>query len=95
MKRLRNEQMIKTPVSLNNRTSSTTESETDLKVPYGEVDQRHKIEPESDAAQLRQPIKNSLVLFHVITIRLNTGLFKFGLDNYLTNVARVKMRYWG
>ena len=46
MKRLRNEQMIKNPVFLNNRTSST-ESETDLKVLYDEVDQRHKIKPES------------------------------------------------
>ena len=37
--------MIETPVSLNNSTSST-ESETYLKVPYDEVDQRHKVEPE-------------------------------------------------
>ena len=45
MKRLRNGQMIETPVSLNNSTSST-ESETYLKVSYDEVDQRHKVEPE-------------------------------------------------
>ena len=47
------------------------------------------------AAQLRQPIKNSLVLCHLKTLRLYTGLFKFELDHYLTNVARVKSRYWG
>ena len=47
------------------------------------------------AAQLRQPIENSLVLCHLKTLRLNTGFFKFGLDHYLTNVARVKSTYWG
>ena len=47
------------------------------------------------AAQLRQPIKNSLVLSHLKTLRLYTGIFKFELDHYLTNVARVKSRYWG
>ena len=46
------------------------------------------------AAQLRQPIENSLVLCHFKTLRLCTGLFKFDLDHYLTNVARVKSTYW-
>ena len=47
------------------------------------------------AAQLRQPIENSLVLCHLKTLRLYTGLFKFELDHNLTNVARVKSTYWG
>ena len=47
------------------------------------------------AAQLRQPIENSLVLCHLKTLRLYTGLFKYELDHYLTNVARVKSTYWG
>ena len=47
------------------------------------------------AAQLRQPIENSLVLCHLKTLRLYTGLFKYALDHYLTNVARVKSKYWG
>ena len=29
------------------------------------------------------------------TLRLYTGIFKFELDHYLTNVARVKSMYWG
>ena len=45
MKRSRNEQMIESHVSLNHSTNSS-ESETDLKA-HDEVDQRHKIEPES------------------------------------------------
>ena len=45
------------------------------------------------AAQLRQPIENSLVLCHLKTLRLYTGLFKFELDHYLTIVARVKSTY--
>ena len=48
-----------------------------------------------DAAQLRQPIENSLVLCHLKTLRLYTGLFEFEHDHYLTNVARVKSTYWG
>ena len=47
------------------------------------------------AAQLRQPIKKSLVLCHLKRLRLYTGLFKFELDHYLTNAARVKCRYCG
>ena len=47
------------------------------------------------AAQLRQPIENSLVLCHLKTLRLYTGLFKYELDHYLTNAARVKSTYWG
>ena len=39
--------------------------------------------------------KNSLVLCHLKTLSLYTGFFKFELDHYLTNVARVKSRYWG
>ena len=49
----------------------------------------------SNAAQLRQPIENSLVLCHLKTSRLYTGPFMFELDHYLTNVARVKRTYWG
>ena len=45
------------------------------------------------AAQLRQPIENSLVLCHLKTLRLYTGLFKYKLEHYLTNVARVKSTY--
>ena len=48
-----------------------------------------------NAAQLRQPIENSLVLCHLKTLRLYTGLFKFELERYLTNVARVNSTYWG
>ena len=48
-----------------------------------------------NAAQLRQPIENSLVLCHLKTLRLYTGLFKYELEHYLTNVARVKSTYWG
>ena len=47
------------------------------------------------AAQLRQPIENSLVLCHLKTLRLYTGRFKYELDHYLTNVARVKSTYMG
>ena len=47
------------------------------------------------AAQLRQPIENSLVLCHLKALRLYTGLSKYELDHYLTNVARVKSTYWG
>ena len=47
------------------------------------------------AAQLRQPIENSLDVCHLKTLRLYTGPFKFELDHYLTNVARVKSTYWG
>ena len=47
------------------------------------------------AAQLRQPIENSLVLCHLKTLRLYTRLFEFELDHYLTNIARVKSTYWG
>ena len=36
--------------------------------------------------------KKSLFLCHLKTLRLHTGLFKFELDHYLTNVARVKVR---
>ena len=46
-------------------------------------------------AILRQPIENSLVLCHLKTLRLYTGLFKYELDHYLKNVARVKSTYWG
>ena len=46
------------------------------------------------AAQLRPPIEKSLVLCHLKTLRLYTGPFKFELDHYLTNVARVKSTYW-
>ena len=42
------------------------------------------------AAQLRQPIEKSLDLCHLKTLRLYTGLFKFQLDHYFTNVARVQ-----
>mgnify|MGYP003692133457 CR=1 FL=1 len=49
----------------------------------------------NNAAQLRQPIKNSLVLCHLKTLRLYTGLFKCEPVHYLTKVARVKSRYWG
>ena len=44
-----------------------------------------------DAAQIRQPIENSLVFCHLKTLRLYTGLFKFELDHYLTNEST----YWG
>ena len=37
------------------------------------------------AAQLRQPKENSLVLCHLKTLRLYTGLFEFEFDHYLTN----------
>ena len=47
------------------------------------------------AAQLRQPIENSLVLCHLKTLRLYTGFFEIELNHYLTNVARVKSTYWG
>ena len=47
------------------------------------------------AAQLRQPIKKFISFVSLKTLRLYTGLFKFELDHYLTNVARVKSRYWG
>ena len=47
------------------------------------------------AAQLRQPIESSLVLCHLKTLHLYTGLFKYELDHYLTNVAQVKSTYWG
>ena len=47
------------------------------------------------AAQFRQPIENSLVLYHLKTLRLYTGFFEFELNHYLTNVARVKSTYWG
>ena len=47
------------------------------------------------AAQLRQPIENSLILCHLKTLRFYTGLFKFEHDNDLTNVARVKSLYTG
>ena len=43
------------------------------------------------AAQLRQLIENSLVLCHLKTLRLDTGLSEFDLDHYWTNVARVKV----
>ena len=43
------------------------------------------------AAQLRQPIENTLVLCHLKTLRFYTGLYEFELDHYLTNVARVKI----
>ena len=33
-----------------------------------------------------------IILCHLKTLRLYTGLFKFELDHYLTNVARVKIR---
>ena len=33
------------------------------------------------AAQLRQPIENSLVLCHLKTLRLYTWLFKYELDH--------------
>ena len=46
-----------------------------------------------NAAQLRQPIENSLVLCHLKTLRLYTELFKFELDHNLTNVVRVKSTY--
>ena len=45
--------------------------------------------------QLRQPIETSLVLCHLKTLRLYTGVFKFQLDHYLTNVARAKSTHWG
>ena len=47
------------------------------------------------AAQLRQPKEYSLVLCHLKTLRLYTGLFKFEFDHYLTNVERIKSTYWG
>ena len=47
------------------------------------------------AAQLRQPIENSLDLCNLKTLRLYTAPFNFELDHYLTNVARVKSTYWG
>ena len=40
-----------------------------------------------NAAQLRQPIENSLVLYLLKTLRLYTWFFKFELELYLTNVA--------
>ena len=49
--------------------------------------------PKVCAAQLRQPIENSLVLCHLKKFRLYTGPFKFELDHYLTNIARVKSMY--
>ena len=36
------------------------------------------------AAQLRQPIENSLVLCHWNTLRLDTWIFKFELDKHST-----------
>ena len=49
----------------------------------------------ANAAQLRQIIENSLGFFggHLKTLRLYTCLFKFKLDHYLINVARVKSTY--
>ena len=41
---------------------------------------------------LRQQIENLLVLCHLKTLRLYTGIFKFELDHYLTSVARVKLK---
>ena len=54
-----------------------------------------KVDVMNYAAQLRQPIENSLVLCHLKTLRLYSRLFKFELDHYLTNVARVESTYWG
>ena len=47
----------------------------------------------SYAAQLRELLEDSLVLCNLKTLRLYTGLFKFELDHYMTNVARVKCTY--
>ena len=43
---------------------------------------------------LRQPIENSLVLCHLKTLRLYTGLFKFELDLYFTNVHSTSKKYF-
>ena len=45
------------------------------------------------AGQLRQPIENALVLCHLKTLRLYTGLFKFEPNHYMTNEAPVKNTY--